>query len=218
MRRWLIIACVFATFTAAAQTRGGVSFGGFRNGAAFAGHSGRGFGARNPVWLGDPFFYSDYAPPPAYAPPVSPVVIIQPPALAAPAEPKSEPLMIEWQGDRYVRLGVEHESGRVSSLDYSEAPSSSSRANIQRYSQQRTSLGELPPAVLIFRDGHHENVSDYVIADGNLYARGDYWRDGFWTKTVQLSTLDIPATLRANSESGVKFVLPSGPHEVVTRP
>ena len=217
MRRWLIIVCVFATLTATAQTRGSLGFGGFRNGAGFAGHSGRGFGSRNLVWFGDPFFYSDYAPP-AYAPPASPVVIIQSPAAAAPAEPKSEPLMIEWQGDRYVRLGADQESPRVLSLDYSEAPSGSSRANIQPYSQHRISLGDLPPLILIFRDGHHENVSDYVIADGTLYARGDYWRDGFWTKTVQLSALDIPATLRANSESSVKFVLPSGPHEVVTRP
>jgi hypothetical protein len=72
--------------------------------------------------------------------------------------------------------------------------------------------------VLVYRDGHHEQVFDYVIANGNLYARGDYYRDGFWTKTVQLSALDIPATLRANSDAGVKFMLPSAPNEVVTRP
>jgi hypothetical protein len=220
MRKSLIVVCALVTLTATAQTRGGIGFGGFRNGAGFTGHSGRGFGARSSVWYGDPFFYSDYAAP-AYAPPMSPVVIVQPAASAvAPAEPKSEPLMIEWQGDKYVRFGSEHESVRASALDYSEARSSSSSStgNIHGSFVHPASPSELPPAILIFRDGHHENVSDYVIANGNLYARGDYWRDGFWTKTVELSALDIPATLRANSDSGVKFILPSGPNEVVTRP
>lgn len=219
MRKWLILVCAFATLlpAAAAQTRGGLGFGGFRNGGGFAGHFGRGFGGRSLVWFGDPFFYSDYSQPPAYEPRAAPVVIVQPTSAAAPAEPKSEPLMIEWQGDRYVRFGGQRESAKAS-LDYSEAPSGASLPTIQPYFVQPVPRGELPPAILIFRDGHHENVSDYVIANGNLYARGDYWRDGFWTKTVQLSALDIPATLRANSASGVNFVLPSGPNEVVTRP
>jgi hypothetical protein len=214
MRKWLIIVCAFATLTAAAQTRAGISFRGFRNGEGFAGHFGRGFGGRNLVWFGDPFFYSDYAQPPAYEPPASPVVIVQPASPAAPAEPKADPLMIEWQGDHYVRFSGQHEATN-SSLDYSEAP----RAEIKTSSAEtQASRTELSPVVLVYRDGHREEVSDYVIANGNLYAHGDYWRDGFWTKTVQLSGLDIPATLRANSASGVKFVLPSGPNQVVTRP
>jgi hypothetical protein len=219
MRKWLIIVCAFAAWIPAeAQTRGG--FGGFRNGGGF--HSGTGFGGyysnrlgRGLAWYGDPFFYADYPSQPAvYEPPASPVVIVQPASAAAPAEPKPEPLMIEWQGDRYVRFSGQHEATN-SSLDYSEAP----RAEIKTSSAQtQASRTELSPVVLVYRDGHREEVSDYVIANGNLYAHGDYWRDGFWTKTVQLSALDIPATLRANSASGVNFVLPSGPNEVVTRP
>ncbi|HXZ33249.1 MAG TPA: hypothetical protein VEH30_13295 [Terriglobales bacterium] len=219
MRKWLTVVCTFAVLLpAAAQTRGGIGFGGFRTGGGFSGYAGRGFVNRNLVWFGAPFSYSDYPPASVYQPPASPVVIIQPTSAPAPAEAKPEPLMIEWQGDKYVRFVGQRESSRASSLDYSEAPSGSSTPNLQHYSGRGTSHSELAPAILIFRDGHHENVSDYVIANGNLYARGDYWRDGFWTKTVQLSALDIPATLRANSESGVNFVLPSSPNEVVTRP
>jgi hypothetical protein len=205
---------------AAAQMRGGFGGfrnGGFRNGVGFAGHEGR-FG-RGLVWFGNPLFYSDYAsPPPVYEPAAPPVVIVQPTSAAAPAEPRPEPLMIEWQGDRYVRFSGQRESakGNSLSLDYSETPSN---IPAQMYKpQSHGSPVELPPVVLVYPDGRREKVSDYVIANGNLYARGDYWRDGFWTKTVQLSALDIPATLRANSDSGVKFVLPSGPNEVVTRP
>jgi len=217
MPKWLTIALLFAALApgAPAQMRGGFGpGGGFRNGGGFAGHHGLGLG-RGWAWYGDPLFYADYAPQPVYAAPSPSVVIVQPTAAAAPPEPKPEPLMIEWQGDRYVRSGGRHESS--ANPDYSEAPDVN-RSSVRSSSATQTSQFELPPAVLVYRDGHLEEVSDYVIANGNLYARGNYWHDGFWTKTVQLSALDIPTTVRANSDSGVKFVLPSGPNEVVTRP
>lgn len=217
MRTFLIIACTVAMLMpAAAQTRGGGGFrGGFHSGPGFAGQYSHGYGRTNLVSFGDPFFYSDYAQPPIYGAPASPaVVIIQPNSPAPAPEPKAEPLMIEWQGDKYVRFAGQRDTAKVSSLDYAAEPSGAPGSQDHASPQ----ISQLAPAILIFRDGHHENVSDYVIANGNLYARGDYWRDGFWTKTVQLSSLDMPATLRANSESGVKFVLPSGPNEVVTRP
>jgi hypothetical protein len=71
---------------------------------------------------------------------------------------------------------------------------------------------------LIFRDGHHEESSDYSIISGVIYARGDYWTSGSWSKQIPLSQLDLPATLKANQERGVTFRLPGAPNEVVTRP
>jgi hypothetical protein len=76
----------------------------------------------------------------------------------------------------------------------------------------------LPSAVLIFRDGHSEEVRDYTIADGILYARGDYYTDGYWSKKIDLAALNVPETLQANANRSVKFVLPSSPNEVITRP
>jgi len=76
----------------------------------------------------------------------------------------------------------------------------------------------LPPAVLIFRDGHREEVGDYTIADGFLYARGDYYTDGYWNRKIDLSTLNLNQTLQANADRSVKFVLPSSSNEVITRP
>jgi hypothetical protein len=216
MRKCLMLASLFACLTpAVAQMRGGFG-GGAHNIGAFAGRDGHAFG-RSLVWFGDPFLYSDYAQPATYERTISPVIVVQPAAAAAPAEPKADPLMIEWQGDHYVRYSGQGGAAKGNGLplDYSEsAPPSAT----QLHTAQQVSPADLPPAVLVFRDGHREQVSDYVIADGNLYARGDYWHDGFWSKTVQLSALDMPATLRANSDSGVKFVLPSAPNEVVTRP
>jgi hypothetical protein len=213
MPKWLILALLFAASApvTVAQARGGnLGFGGFRHGG-FGGNHGRGFG-RSLVFFGDPFLDTDYVSQPESSRPS--VVIVQPNiATATPVEPKAEPLLIEWQGDRYVRFSGQHESVASVPLDYSAASETSGPG--KRVPSLQV---EPPPAVLVYRDGHREAVSDYVIASGNLYARGDYYRDGYWTKTVQLSALDIPATLAANSTSGVKFVLPSGPNEVVTRP
>jgi hypothetical protein len=70
----------------------------------------------------------------------------------------------------------------------------------------------------MFRDGHSEEVRDYTIADGVLYARGDYYTDGYWNKKIDLAALNLPQTREANADRSVKFVLPSSPNEVITRP
>jgi len=76
----------------------------------------------------------------------------------------------------------------------------------------------LPAAILIFRDGHSQEVHDYTIADGFLYARGDFYTDGYWNKKIDLAALDLAATMQTNSARNVKFVIPSSPNEVITRP
>ena len=53
---------------------------------------------------------------------------------------------------------------------------------------------------------------------GTIYFKADYWSSGSWTRKIQIADLDLPATLRLNQERGLKFVMPSGPNEVVTRP
>ena len=129
--------------------------------------------------------------------------------------------MIVWQGDHYVRYGGRGTSAQVpASADYvePEAPTARSPSSVRSSSPGERNPSQLPPAVLVFRDGHREQVHDYVIASGKLYLRGEYWRDGYWTRTVELATLDVPRTLSANQENGVNFVLPTGPNEVVTRP
>jgi hypothetical protein len=74
------------------------------------------------------------------------------------------------------------------------------------------------PATLIFRDGHHEQVREYTVADGAIYAHGDYWTDGYWNKKILVSALDIPATLSANQGTGANFELPSAPNVVIVHP
>ncbi len=137
--------------------------------------------------------------------PPSPVVVQQ----AAPAPVQevkpANPLLIELQGDRFVRLT----GNDVNS------PLGAAGAAQPMTAQQNT---ELPPAVLVFRDGRRQEISSYSIIGPVLYASGSYWTNGYWTQKILLADLDLPATFQANQERGVNFVLPSAPDQVVTRP
>jgi hypothetical protein len=141
------------------------------------------------------------------------------PAMSSPSvneSSSSQPLMIELQNGHYVRV-----SSTVANGDTLPTDPSPSRA---RSRQPLSSMDPapppqpLPPAVLIFRDGHSEEVRDYTIADGIIYARGDYYTDGYWNKKINLAALNVPETMQVNATRNVKFVVPSSPNEVITRP
>jgi hypothetical protein len=116
-----------------------------------------------------------------------------------------QPLMIELQNGRYVRVNRASAEGGAVLLDLApdRAPSPPH---------------ELAPVLLVFRDGHSEEVRSYTIADGILYASGDYYTDGYWNKRIALSTINVPRTLQANAQRNVNFILPKSPNEVITRP
>jgi hypothetical protein len=138
--------------------------------------------------------------------------------------PSTQPLMIELQNGRYVRVTSTPANGEALPLEPSHAqpnhpqPATQTRPNSSAASNSITPGSDLPPAILVFRDGHSEEVRDYAIADGVLYARGDYYTDGYWNKKIALSTLNVAETLEANTTRQVKFVLPTSPNEVITRP
>jgi hypothetical protein len=161
----------------------------------------------------DGFWYPGYASNAVQSAPE--VIVVQVPAPPAPAlreEPKPiTPLMIEWQDGRYVRVDSKRSAGTQAVTN----------ADPPIHTKERTanpSSPEIAPALLIFRDGHSERVREYTITDGAIYARGDYWTDGFWNKKILLSALDISATLSANRGTGANFELPSAPNVVVVRP
>jgi len=116
----------------------------------------------------------------------------------------SQPVMIELQNGRYVRV-----STTVPDADPQELTPATAAA---------PPSPNLPSVVLVFRDGHNEEVRDYTIADGILYACGDFYTDGYWNKKIALSTLNLAQTLQTNTARNVNFVLPSSPNEVITRP
>jgi hypothetical protein len=231
-----ILAAVISTSPAVAQIRGGgmgtagfgISVGppatghGTSMGGAARFHPVHGTG-RGPVLLSYPYFYSDSD---YYAGEVSqrqPQVIVVSAAPAPAPEPPvlRESLLIELQGDHFVRttssskISADAEQTRP---DYSEksAPTVRQTATKQRKAEQPAP--ELPPAVLVFHDGRKEEVSEYSIISGTIYSKADYWATGSWTRKIQIADLDVPTTLKLNQERGVKFMLPTSPNEVVTRP
>src|SRR5580658_4620660 len=144
-------------------------------------------------------------------------------AMSTPANHQSsstDPLMIELQNGRYVRVNRAAVDGEALPLMLEPNRSPTKAAPIKSAQPMITTSPSQPltPAVLIFHDGHTEEVRDYTIADGILYARGDYYTDGYWNKKIDLATLSVGQTLQANADRNVKFVLPSAPNEVITRP
>ncbi|MGC2198449.1 MAG: hypothetical protein WA628_27505 [Terriglobales bacterium] len=169
------------------------------------------------LYLGSPFWADAYLP--SYETPPSVIVVQAPPAERPSAkadDPKPATLLIEWQGDRYIRRTEAAETNsRATQPDYVAAKPQP----IDKHSGAAVPpRPEPPPATFVFRDGHREESSNYSIISGVIYARGDYWTSGSWSKQIPLAQLDLPATFKANQEHGVTFRLPSGPNEIVTRP
>jgi hypothetical protein len=133
-----------------------------------------------------------------------------------PPEP-SQPLMIELQNGRYIRLGDTATDGDAHDLLTASAPGNDA-AHPPAHVQPATPPAAPLPVALVFRDGHSEEVRDYTIADGFLYARGDFYTDGYWNRKIDLASLNVPQTLHVNADRNVKFFLPSSPNEVITRP
>lgn len=172
-----------------------------------------------PLAFYDPF-YADYLSNTGYpAESQPPVVVVQTaPVSPVPERPTSpiEPLMIELRGDRYVRVSGEEESGTQMIDSLTDASRRHDRSAVARI--QPVEAEESAPVVLLFRDGHREEVSDYTIADGVLYTSGDPYTGGSWNRKVELSSLDLPETVKLNHSRGVRFQLPSAPNEVIVRP
>jgi hypothetical protein len=129
-------------------------------------------------------------------------------------EPLADSALLELRGNTWVHVADFSEtSGPVSTP--------AQRSGVSKETpplRNPAVLKEMPPAVLVYRDGHTEDVSSYSIIGPTIYTDADYWTNGKWTRKIQISDLNIPATLNQNQQRGVKFDLPSGPNEVVIRP
>jgi hypothetical protein len=241
MTKFIGIACLAASIALPhAQAQRGMVFG---RGGGFGGHfttppargvvisgvpnQGRPFRQRffpGGIFLGEPWL-ADYPEDLNPSPPAVVVVETAPatPATAKGAEDTKAPasaLLIEWQGDHYVRYNA---TGINADLRAQSAPrdySDASGVQLRRGEKKAPSSSAEPlaPAVLIFRDGRRAEVSNYAIIGGVMYVNTDYWTSGAWQQQIQLADLDLPTTFKQNQDRGVRFVLPAGPNEVVTRP
>jgi hypothetical protein len=170
------------------------------------------------------YFYSDSDYDSEAAPQPPQVVVVQ---AAAPAPPPATPapresLLIEWQGDHFVRTtSMKDSAGALIATDYSEKSAAPLTTPARSAAGPRSAAQpprQLPPAVLVFHDGRKEEVSEYTIMNGTIYSKSDYWTTGSWTRKIQITDLNVPATLKLNQERGLKFVLPASSNEIVIRP
>lgn len=139
-----------------------------------------------------------------------------PPRAAAPAkspEPQkaADSVVMELRGDRWVRITT---TGPVEVA----TPSASERPAVLPAFDLSPAAAPLPAAILVFRDGHQEEISKYTIVGRTIFLKSDYWSTGNWTRKISIADLDIPATLKLNSDRGTKFALPSRPSEIILRP
>jgi hypothetical protein len=154
----------------------------------------------------DAFFYGGYPYfPPDYEGSYEPVVVSQPqPPVVIPTPPvRQEPVpsaaLLELQGNQWVK---------VSSFSMPSLPAAGISSTAK----------ETPPAILVYRDGHSEELSSYSIIGTTIFAKEDYVATGAPTRKIRIADLDVPATVKQNRDRGVKFDLPSGPNEIILRP
>jgi hypothetical protein len=228
MTHWLVAIClalllagVFGSATRAQRPRS-VGARGVRASNSRGGAVGSRFGrARRPreVLTGSvlwPYFDSDsdydYPDEARFGPP-EPQRMLNPANSPAPPAKPAESIVVELRGDHWVRLT-------------SYGPSEISGMQSTGHAAVATSVAfdltppppVLPPAVLVFRDGHQEEASKYTIISKTIYIKSSYWSSGSWTRKILVAELDLPATLNANQARGTKFTLPTGPGEVMIRP
>ncbi len=134
-----------------------------------------------------------------------------PAAVVASPTKSSGGMVLELEGDHWVRMTA---GGPPQIVGQAAQPSSAATAPKSRVTTAKP-LSEVPHAVLVFRDGHQEEIGQYRIMGGMITVATDYWSTGSWTRKVPVSDLDVPATLKVNGERGTHFRLPSGPNEVM---
>ncbi len=59
------------------------------------------------------------------------------------------------------------------------------------------------PTVLVFRDGHQQEVSNYAIMGQTVYVLDDR------IQKIPLTNLDVSATVKANDDRGMEFKIPA---------
>ncbi|HUM04593.1 MAG TPA: hypothetical protein VLT90_03975 [Terriglobales bacterium] len=162
---------------------GNCCFGGFRTGAHVPVFRGQHHGNRGA------FFPTGVA---IYAMPYTPVYLVQPDAAAYDDE--------EYQGGPTVfdRRGTGARQPRERALEQEPEPAAPAVAAVPQ-----EPLAPQPSTVLVFKDGHRNEIQNYAIVGDTLFnlSEGRSYK-------ILLADLDLSATRKANADRGVDFQLP----------
>jgi len=123
------------------------------------------------------------------------------PIYAVPTYDYSDPYLYSGPpADQPLHVVVDLPPDRRPAAEYDEAPA---YAPPPHYAAD---AGPLDATVLVFRDGHRQEVSNYAIMGQTVYVFDKR------TQKIGLSDLDIPATIKLNDDRGVDFHLPAASH------
>lgn len=124
-----------------------------------------------------------YEPIPPEAPPIQ-ILVEGSPQPAAPAAVPAESLLLENRDGRWVRIPT---GGQLPVQSVQPDSAQASNAGSSATSREETAQPSpaLPPAILVFRDGHREEVARYTIVGDVIYASTDRWSTGSWTKNLR---------------------------------
>jgi hypothetical protein len=173
---------------------------------------------RRPFYSGFPFypFYdSDYEPVTSEESSPAHVMVAQPEQPPVPVASPVEALILENRDGQWVRIPTGSHLPISSEYTQPQASNLGPKGTGPKEASQPPT--KLPPAVLVFRDGHQEEVERYVVQGNSLYTSADYWSTGSWTRRIPIAELDVLASTKLNAARGGNFSLPTRPYEVVVR-
>jgi hypothetical protein len=215
MHRILLISLLVAMPASLSAQRGGFGHFSGHSSGRFASNSNRGAYGRASAYA-VPFLdplYSDFVGAPDYSEVLGQPVVYRP--AVADTRPPAQPLLIELQGDRYVQISGDEvfHAQMIDQIPTDRLPNTSASE-----SSAATPQTQHAPTVLVFRDGHRQEISDYTITNGVLYASADYYSSGSWNQKIELASLDLRETLNVNQSRGNQFRVPSAANEVIVGP
>jgi hypothetical protein len=112
-------------------------------------------------------------------------------------------------GEGYEQPAPEPQENRVGPTIFEHnGQVSSARSEVMEREEPRPEYAEqtaapLPATILIFRDGHQQEIESYAIAGAKLIVLGER------PQKIQLTDLDLDATAKVNDDRGVDFKLPN---------
>jgi hypothetical protein len=99
-------------------------------------------------------------------------------------------------------VDLAYQVGRLSE-QIAELRAEQSARGVQPGAQSSSNSHAIVPTVLVFRDGHRQEIQNYAIVGQTLWIFDEHT-----SSRIPVSDLDVTATQTENRQRGVRFSLP----------
>jgi hypothetical protein len=103
----------------------------------------------------------------------------------------------------HIVVDLPAKRGVVQDVDDAPPPAIASKSNRDTDAAAARDAKPIDPTVLVFRDGHQQEVTNYAIMGQTVYVFDKR------TQKIALTDLDVAATIKLNDDRGVDFHLPA---------